>query len=239
MDRTEYVIKRFGLHGFSLTLDQASKFVRYYELLVEWNEKINLTSITDFEQVVDKHFIDSVLCCDDFGFLPGKSLIDVGSGAGFPGIPIKIIFPGLRVVLLDSLNKRVNYLNLVIGELGLFEIKAVHGRAEEFGVSPNFRDSFDFCVSRAVSRLNALCEYCLPFVKDGGAFISYKSSKAVEELSCSGKVISELNGVIERSVVSSLKIDDSNRTLIVIRKHGSTPQKYPRQRVNISKNPIA
>lgn len=239
MDRIDYLVNRFALQNIVISSDQAMNFSRYYDLLVEWNQKINLTAITDFEQVVDKHFIDSVLCCNEFGFSEGKCLIDVGSGAGFPGVPIKILFPDLRVVLLDSLNKRVTYLNEVINSLGLSGISAVHGRAEDFGIKPDFRDSFDYCVSRAVSRLDSLCEYCMPFVKKGGLFISYKSSKADEELASSQKAISELGGSFERSVVSSLDIDGSNRTLLVIRKTDSTPKKYPRQRVNISKNPIA
>ena len=168
--------------GVELNEKQLSQFQKYYEMLIEWNEKINLTAITEFEEVLKKHFLDSISIGRLISQNEEISILDIGTGAGFPGIPIKIAFPCVKVTLLDSLNKRVNFLNEVIKELSLEGISALHGRAEDFAKKKEMREQFDFCVSRAVANLTTLSEYCIPYVKEGGSFISYKSGKVKEEI---------------------------------------------------------
>ena len=178
---------------------QTEQFLTYYELLTEWNSFMNLTAITEFNEVMKKHFIDSlslIRAVPDIN-VKAYSLIDVGTGAGFPGIPLKIMFPSLKVVLLDSLNKRISFLNEVINKLGLTDIEAFHGRAEDFAKQKEYREHFDICVSRAVANLSTLSEYCLPFVKKGGFFISYKSDKITEEFEHAGQAIKILGGIYQ------------------------------------------
>ena len=172
-----------GELGIVLTEKQKEQFFKYFQLLTEWNQVMNLTAITEMPEVVTKHFVDSLLVVNVFDGIrtEAHSCIDVGTGAGFPGIPLKIAFPQLQITLLDSLNKRVGFLNTVIQELGLTGITAVHGRAEDFGRNKEYREQFDLCVSRAVANLSTLSEYCLPFVKAGGEFLPYKSGKVEEE----------------------------------------------------------
>ena len=183
----DLLIKNFeaDLKEFNIILNekQLGQFIRYYELLVEWNSFMNLTSIVQFEDVLKKHFLDSVSIVKAIPDLYNSSikLIDIGTGAGFPGIPIKIVFSNLKITLLDSLNKRVKFLNKVINDLKLENINAIHGRAEDYARLDEYRESFDLCVSRAVSNLSTLSEYCLPFVKRSGYFVSYKSDKIAEE----------------------------------------------------------
>ena len=218
------MIKRFEEAGLMLSEEKAAQFLRYYELLVEWNEKFNLTAITEFDDVVDKHFIDS---CLGSRYLPESacSLADIGTGAGFPGIPLKIFRPELNVFLLDSLRKRVDFLNVVISELGLTGISALHGRAEEISRKPEFREKFDVCVSRAVASLNSLSELCIPFVKVGGLFLSYKGQKGSEEAKEAAKAI-EILGC--SSTLRSETLFDAERIFVICDKNKSTPPKYPR-----------
>lgn len=227
--------------GIELTAEMEEQFLLYYNMLIEWNSFMNLTAITDFDEVLKKHFTDSVSLIRAIPDLSEKrfKVIDVGTGAGFPGIPLKIVFPNISVVLLDSLNKRVNFLNEVISKLQLTDITAMHGRAEDFAQNKEYRESFDLCVSRAVANLATLSEYCLPFVKKNGRFISYKSEKVSEEFEVSGKAISVLGGEYENQVTFELPDSDIYRNLFIIKKKSATPGKYPRKAGLPSKEPIS
>lgn len=228
-----------GLEDLKLELSekQLEQFLIFYELLMEWNGFMNLTAITEFEEVVRKHFLDS-LALIKVCSLQEQTLIDVGTGAGFPGIPLKIAFPELQVTLLDSLNKRINFLNTVIDTLGLKQVETVHGRAEDLAKNSVYREKYDFCVSRAVSNLTTLSEYCLPFVKVNGSFISYKSEKVTEELKEAGNAIAVLGGEMEKQVKWTLPDSDIYRNLLVIRKNKNTPGKYPRKAGLPAKEPL-
>ena len=220
---------------------QAEQFIQYYEMLIEKNKVMNLTAITDFDEVLMKHFVDSLSLVkafdlDDAG--TEVSLIDIGTGAGFPGIPIKIAFPRLKVTLMDSLNKRVDFLNEVIGTLKLDGIDAIHGRAEDFAKPEQLREKYDLCVSRAVANLSVLSEYCLPYVKVGGKFISYKSEKVAEELQEAEHAIDILGGKVEDQIAFTLPDSDIYRNLVVIDKISETPLKYPRKAGTASKKPL-
>lgn len=223
--------------GISLTDNQINQFMKYYELLIEWNKVMNLTAIIDFREVIIKHFLDSlslvkVLRPND------EKLIDIGTGAGFPGIPLKIVFPNMNITLLDSLNKRINFLEEVIQALGLNNIKAIHGRAEDFGRDKNYREQYDLCVSRAVAKLPTLSEYCLPYVKAGGFFIPYKSRQSVEEIKEGEHALNILGATIEQVKEFYLPETDIERMLIVIHKKNKTPLKYPRNAGKPSKEPL-
>lgn len=239
--------KETGELGLCLSEKQLEQFFRYYELLVEWNQVMNLTAITEEREVVRKHFVDSlslVKAAEGLSAQCGQSegaslrVIDVGTGAGFPGIPLKIAFPQLQVTLLDSLNKRVKFLNTVCGELGLLGIQAVHGRAEDFGRMADYREQFDLCVSRAVANMASLSEYCLPFVKTGGRFIPYKSGEIDEELAGAERAVSLLGGERRGVVRFVLPGGEETRSLVVIEKKRPVPKKYPRKAGLPAKEPI-
>ena len=233
-----------------LTSEQEEKFLSFYELLVEWNSHMNLTAITEFDEVIKKHFVDSLTLVKALPLLsdrpsvpaeglPGRlSLIDVGTGAGFPGIPLKIAFPELEVTLLDSLQKRVGFLNEVISKLSLTGITAIHGRAEDFARPGRMRESFDICVSRAVANLSTLSEYCIPFVKKGGCFVSYKGSDMEEEAASAKAAIRILGG--DEPEIFSFYLPDSDirRNLYLVRKKAPTPGRYPRKAGLPGKEPI-
>ncbi len=222
----------------SLKDDQTKQFLHFYDMLMEKNKVMNLTAITEFEEVVSKHFIDSLSLKKVFNTDKALSVIDMGTGAGFPGIPLKIAFPHWNIVLLDSLNKRVNFLNEVIDALGLKEIKAVHGRAEDYGRQSGCRESFDLCVSRAVAKLATLSEYCLPYVKINGCFISYKACSVQEEIAEADGAVRILGGAVENTCSFFLPDSDIKRSLIVIRKQSHTPGLYPRSAGKPSKEPL-
>lgn len=227
-----------GANEFNISLkeEQIDKFFKYKNILKEWNEKINLTAIEEDREVIIKHFIDSL------SILPliksgSITLIDVGTGAGFPGIPIKIARESIEVTLLDSLDKRVRFLNEVIKQNALSGIKALHGRAEEKGILPEFREKFDICTARAVASLPVLIEYCLPFVKVGGFFIAMKGSNT-DEIDNSKKALDIIGGKIEEVKEFSLPFTDSKRNIFIIRKFRQTPTKYPRKAGKPSKEPL-
>lgn len=224
--------------GVTLTKEQIDQFLKYYELLVEWNGFMNLTAITDYDEVMKKHFVDSLSLIKTYDVSKKVKVIDVGTGAGFPGLALKIAYPNLQVTLLDSLNKRINFLNEVILQLGLTGVETVHGRAEDFAKPDKLRGKFDLCVSRAVANLSTLSEYCLPFVKEGGEFISYKSEKINEEMAVAQKAINILGGKFDRSEEFTLSDSDIYRNLVVIKKVKETPKKYPRKAGLPAKEPI-
>ena len=199
---------------------------------------MNLTAITDYDEVMKKHFVDSLSLIKTYDMSKKVKVIDVGTGAGFPGLALKIAYPNLQVTLLDSLNKRINFLNEVILQLGLTGVETVHGRAEDFAKPDKFRGKFDLCVSRAVANLSTLSEYCLPFVKEGGEFISYKSEKINEEMAVAQKAINILGGKFDRSEEFTLPDSDIYRNLVVIKKVKETPKKYPRKAGLPAKEPI-
>lgn len=224
--------------GVSLTGKQIEQFLKYYELLIEKNKVINLTAIVEYEDVMKKHFVDSVSIVKAVDLSCSLSVIDVGTGAGFPGLALKLAFPELKMTLLDSLNKRIQFLNEVIEELGVHGVTTIHGRAEDYAKPGKLREQFDLCVSRAVANLSTLCEYCLPFVNVGGMFVSYKSEKVSEELATANKVVSVLGGYIEKQIDFLLPDSDSYRKLVMIRKEKETPAKYPRKAGIPEKEPL-
>ena len=240
------VLNCIGNIGISLSEAQAKAFVRYYELLVEWNSFMNLTAITEPEEVLVKHFADSLspfsgLVKDaPLSVTEGIKLIDVGTGAGFPALPLKIAFPQINVTMLDSLGKRVKFLNEVITQLGLTNTEAIHGRAEDLARDNTHREYYDIVVSRAVANMRTLSEYCMPFVKQGGTFLAYKAAEYIEgaEAEESLKAIKILGG--ETPLVRELTLPDgdSKRCLVYIRKKSSTPKKYPRKAGTPSKEPL-
>lgn len=221
--------------GIILTDLQLKQFNRYYEVLVEWNEKMNLTAITEKEEVYLKHFYDSITIAFDFPF-NNQSIIDVGAGAGFPSIPLKILYPDLKITIVDSLNKRITFLNHLFKELELENCNAVAARAEEY--AKEHRESVDIVMARAVARLNILDELCLPLVKKGGYFLSLKGRQANEEVSEAKKGITILGGKVEKMVDFNLANHDDHRSNIIIKKVKDTPNKYPRMFSKIKKSPL-
>lgn len=217
---------------------QAEKFEKYFELLIDWNEKINLTAITEEKDVMTKHFIDSLMCFKSGVIEKGANVIDVGTGAGFPGIPLKIADESLDVTLLDSLAKRLNFLNDVIDNLSLSNIKTVHARAEDGGRDVNLREKFDVAVSRAVANLSTLSELCLPFVKVGGYFVSMKGPGVSEEIENAKGAIKILGGKIEKIIPYDIESTDLEHNLVVIKKIAPIPQKYPRNAPKPAKSPL-
>ena len=224
--------------GIELDDKKKSQFILFKELLKEWNEKINITAITEDKEVDIKHFLDSVSIFKTGKILAGKSIIDIGTGGGFPGVPINIIEPSCDVTLFDSLNKRLIFLDEVINKLELQNIRTIHGRAEEYGRKEDYREQFDIATSRAVASLDTLCEYSLPFVKVGGYFIAMKGSGVDEEMENSKDAIKLLGGQVEDKIELTLPSSDIVHNLLVIKKINYTPTKYPRGGGKPKKNPL-
>ncbi|WLR41883.1 16S rRNA (guanine(527)-N(7))-methyltransferase RsmG [Bacillus carboniphilus] len=237
MDTNQFqtVLQERGVH---LTKHQIEQFERYYTLLIEWNEKINLTSITVKEDVFLKHFYDSVTAAFYVDFSGEKTLCDVGAGAGFPSLPLKICYPELQVTIVDSLNKRITFLQEVVSELQLTDVSLYHDRAETFAKKKEFRENFDLVTARAVARLSVLSELCLPLAKIGGQFIALKAASANEELEQSKKAIHLLGGALGKGHSFILPIEESERNIIQIDKVRSTPKKFPRKPGTPNKNPL-
>ena len=233
-----YLVNLCDMFHVKLSNGQVDQFNRYYELLVKKNEVMNLTAITDYHEVCLKHFADSISLSQYYDMSSVNSLIDVGTGAGFPGIPLKILFPHLNVTLLDSLNKRLLFLEDVIDELDLDNIKTVHSRAEEAGRMKNLRENYDLCVSRAVANLSTLSEYCLPLVKVGGNFISYKAGEVEDEINSAKHAIKKLGGKIKSVEEFSLPDSDISRSFVIIEKVNETSNLYPRKPGTPNKKPL-
>lgn len=238
MNHKEYLEEKLNKLPLPVKVNgtQLEQFLQFYEMLVEKNKVMNLTGITEFSDVVEKHFMDSL------AFVPerteGTKLIDVGTGAGFPGIPLKILYPELQITLMDSLKKRLNFLDEVIAALGLEKIETLHGRAEDLGHQAVYREQYDYCVSRAVANLTTLSEYCLPFVKVGGVFVSYKSGSVEEEQKDAERGIQILSGKIEKVDKFQIVGTDLDRSLVWIRKEGKLKGKYPRKAGTPSREPL-
>ena len=234
----EELAKAAAEYGINLSDTQMEQYNRYFELLVQWNEKINLTAITEPKEVAIKHMIDSITAYDENLFKDGTTVIDVGTGAGFPGLPLKIFCPEIKLTLMDSLNKRIKFLQTVVEELGLKDVECVHARAEEGARNKKYRESFDIAVSRAVARLPILCEYCLPFVKKGGHFIALKGMQYNDEADEAAKAIKVMGG--SKTEIRPVKLPelDDKRAVITITKTMPTPKAYPRKAGTPTKNPI-
>ena len=235
---TDQFIHDLSEFGLILEDKQIQQFIKYYEMLVEWNHVMNLTAITEYDDVMKKHFVDSLSLIKAYDVKSQVKVIDIGTGAGFPGLALKIAYPFLQVTLLDSLNKRIQFLDAVIEELQLTGVKTIHGRAEDYAKPNTLREQYDLCVSRAVANLSTLSEYCLPFVREGGYFISYKSEKINEEAQKADNAIRMLGGKIDKQIEFYLPNSDIYRNLFIIRKVRKTPSKYPRKAGLPSKEPL-
>ena len=232
-----YLVDTLDKWNFKLSSHQIEQLDKYYELLIEKNKVMNLTAITEFDEVVVKHFVDSLSICT---VLPDdvKTVCDLGTGAGFPGIPMAIAYQNLKFTLIDSLNKRIKFLQEVVDIIGLTNVTLVHARAEEAGRNKIYRENFDLVVSRAVANIATLSEYCLPLVKQNGYFISFKSGDIQDEITQSGKAINKLGGSLNKPVIFNLPNTDISRSFLIINKDKSTPKVYPRKAGTPSKEPL-
>lgn len=238
MDTNELLKMSFDKMGISLTDEMCLSFHKYSRLLREWNEVMNLTAITDEDEIILKHFADSASVLSYMDIPKNATAIDIGTGAGFPGLPVKIVRPDIKMTLVDSLNKRVNFLKTVCDEISLENVECIHARAEELSRKSDKRESFDYCLSRAVAALNVLAEYCLPFVKVGGYLAALKGPNAYKEIEEGKKAIDVLGGKLVEVKEIEIPYTDLKHTLVVIEKNKSTPSVYPRKGASISKKPI-
>ncbi|MED3570944.1 16S rRNA (guanine(527)-N(7))-methyltransferase RsmG [Cytobacillus praedii] len=234
----EQFIEMLSAKGISLSPQQIQQYETYYSTLVEWNEKMNLTAITDKHEVYLKHFYDSITAAFYFDFKQPIHICDVGAGAGFPSLPIKIAFPELHVTIVDSLNKRIGFLEHLSNQLGLKNVQFIHDRAETFGQKKEHRETYDVVTARAVARLSVLSELCLPLVKVGGTFVAMKGASAKEELEAGKKAIAVLGGKLEQVYSFTLPQEESERNILIIKKEKYTPKKYPRKPGTPNKTPI-
>jgi 16S rRNA (guanine527-N7)-methyltransferase len=231
--------QQFLLNGIELTDEQVEQFLLYYEMLIQWNEVMNLTAITEFDEVLIKHFIDSTAIHQIVDMNKVQKMIDVGTGAGFPGIPLKIIYPDMEITLLDSLNKRIQFLQTVCEKLNLSKVECIHGRAEDFGRNPSYRENYDLCVSRAVANLSTLSEYCTPFVRVGGKFVSYKADQVEDEVEQAKEAIRKLHCEMDGIEKVQLHGSELTRSFVKIYKKGKLNPKYPRKAGLPAKNPLS
>lgn len=231
-----YMSQQFESVDFTFSEEQKRKFYTFYEMLIEKNKVMNLTGITEFPEVVEKHFLDSIMLGKYISLEQNLRVMDLGTGAGFPGIPLKIAYPDLEITLADSLNKRIRFLDEVIEELQLTGIHTVHGRAEELARNKAYREQYDLCVSRAVANLSTLMEYCVPFVNKGGRFVSYKSGEVEEEVNNASRACGLLGGKVEQIYRFALK--NGGRSFVVVKKEKQTPALYPRKAGTPSRMPL-
>lgn len=235
MEMLKQAIEAFG---YDSSADALDKFERYMQLILEWNEKVNLTAITERDEFIKKHFIDSLCCLPHEEYKESETVIDVGTGAGFPGMPLAIVSPDKKFLLIDSLNKRIKILNEIISDLGLKNVEAVHGRAEELARNKLYREQFDICVSRAVSRLSVLSEYCLPFVKKGGWLAAYKGPDAEREIEDARSALGKLGGKVMEVKDTDMSQFGISHRIVYIQKTMNTPKVYPRKAGTPEKKPL-
>lgn len=236
-DRIRMILSTLSGLGFEINEEQAGRFARYYDMLVEKNKVMNLTRITDFRDALEKHFADSLMIAGYLDMKKVTSILDLGSGAGFPGIPLKIMYPGIDVLMIDSVGKKMQFVSDVISDLGLEGASAMHVRAEDLARNKNYREQYDLCVSRAVANLSTLSEYCLPFVKKGGTFAAYKAANCEEEVLASGGAVRKLGG----GQVKTKRFDlfEMGRAIVLCQKLRPTPGIYPRKTGVPAKSPLA
>ena len=235
MDRLKKALDELKVEYTQETID---KFTMYMDEILEWNEKINLTAITDRDEFISKHFIDSLLAAAAAGMSEARNIIDVGTGGGFPGMPLAIIFPDKHFVLMDSLNKRLKVIDAACGKIGITNVTTLHGRAEELSRNKEHREKYDVCVSRAVANMSTLSEYCLPFVKKGGYFLAYKGPNSEEEVAAAANAIKLLGGKIEGYTEAMFSGFEFSHHIICVKKIKETPAKYPRKAGIPSKEPL-
>ena len=235
-ERSEYIINRMKEAGYQLSEDQAAQFLGYYDMMIEKNQVMNLTRITEFKEAVDKHFVDSLMLSRVLDVSRIHKLIDIGTGGGFPGIPLKIMYPHMSVVMLDSVGKKIDFVNEVIEKLDLKDVCALHVRAEDMARDRKHREKYDVCVSRAVANMTVLTEYCLPFVRVGGFFVAYKGDDRPEELAAAEKSVKVLGG--KPMEFDRFSLFGMGRCLVKIRKDRKTPMQYPRKAGMPAKAPI-
>lgn len=238
LDNRDMLYKGLKMLNIDSKREKVEKLFAFKDIMLEWNEKINLTSITDEREVFIKHFLDSATCIATGHIKKGMDVIDVGTGAGFPGVPVKILEDGIKITLLDSLKKRINYLGEVVEKLKLKDVELVHGRAEEAGKNKRYRENYDIVLSRAVAAMNILCEYCLPFAKVGGYFLCQKGPEIKDELKEAENAVKELGGELAEIIPYELPYSDITHNIIIIRKAVQTPTKYPRKPGKPSASPI-
>lgn len=233
------MVDLFSKYNIEINNEQVNKFNKYYTLLIEWNKKINLTAITDYEDVIKKHFLDSVLLLKVYhkSLFALKNIIDVGTGAGFPGIPLAIMLPEAKFTLVDSLNKRIEFLKEIVDILEINNITLIHSRAEDLGIDPEYREKYDICVSRAVASLPLLLEYCSPFIRKEGILFMYKSLKVEEEIASAKNALFTLNCSISKNIQLT-EDGDFQRYILEIKKEDFTPDKYPRKPGKAKKKPL-
>ena len=235
MDKLKFFFEEMNI---AWNNDKAAKYEKYMDNILELNKSINLTTITERDEFILKHYVDSITCANSEEFLEANSIIDVGTGGGFPGVPLAIAFPEKKFTLIDSLNKRVRIINDLCSKLGIKNVKAIHGRAEELGRQNNLRESFDLCISRAVANMSTLSEYCLPFVKIGGTFIAYKGPNCREEIENAELAMEKLGGEVYGVFYNELEGFEFDHVLVYIDKINSTPKKFPRKAGTPAKEPL-